>query len=259
MNQLEAISGRHSIRQFRQQVLSTELVERVRQFCAQCRRLYPQIPLEIHLVDGSVLQPVLPGLVGGYGKILAPHYLLAASGRQPDYLENVGYTLEQVVLQLTCWGVGSCWIGGRVKQQDVAAFLPLPAEQSPVALIAFGLPADGVPLLRDPLQAKRKPLTELVIGKPDEQWSTLLAAARLAPSAINLQPWRVVLAGEKAHLFAAAGGVGQLLWRFPRLDAGIALAHIEIAADELGRAVRISRQPGVVHRRWEYVASVVRQ
>lgn len=257
MNLMEAIYGRRSIRQYRPVTLSAELTEQVQDICRERKPLYEQIPLGIHLVDGIAMQRILPGLVGSYGKVMAPHYLVVTSANQPGYLENVGYTLEQIVLKLTCLGLGTCWIGGRVQQLDLSTVVKMPVGQSPVVLIAVGHPAEGVELLRVPAQAKRKPMTELVLGKPSERWQSVLAAGRMAPSAINIQPWRFIVEGPQTHLFVAAAGMGRLIKSFLRLDAGIALSHIEIAAGQLGQPIRIQKQQEAAHRQWEYVTSII--
>lgn len=257
VNLLEAIYGRHAIRKYQPVTLSAELSERVQNICRERKPLYEQIPLGIHLVDGVAMQRILPGLVGNYGRVLAPHYLIATSANQPGYLENVGYTLEQIVLQLTCWGLGTCWIGGNVQQLDLSTGVSVPAGQSPVVLIAVGHPAAGVALRRAPAKAKRKPLTELMLGESSASWQSVLAAGRMAPSAVNIQPWRFVVEGPQTHLFVAATGMGRLIKSFLRLDAGIALSHIEVAAGQQGQPISIQRLEKVVHRQWEYVTSVI--
>lgn len=98
------------------------------------------------------------------------------------------------------------------------------------------------------------------LGKPieDEKLVTVLEAARLAPSAANLQEWRFVIVREPAtrkKLAAVAGGQafvaeapvvivacaetdGQVMrWGGPpcyQIDVAIALDHMSLAAVDLG-------------------------
>ena len=78
---------------------------------------------------------------------------------------------------------------------------------------------------------KRKPLTELVTGIEELKWpwlKTSLEAARLAPSAVNHQPWRFKV---EAHSITIS--VDELKDTFnisKRLDCGIAMLHVEIAS-----------------------------
>jgi hypothetical protein len=85
----------------------------------------------------------------------------------------------------------------------------------------------------------RKPLSEIVFseswGQPwpaDDAAPELVAAlehARLAPSAVNLQPWRFIV---KPDYIALA-----LIRRAP-IDGGIVMAHLALASASLGRAGR---------------------
>ncbi len=85
---------------------------------------------------------------------------------------------------------------------------------------------------------------------PDEVVSRLLEAARLAPSAMNYQPWRfvVVRSGEKKERIAKSGVFGRFMSRAPVLivacgdtgsrynvhDTCIALEHVVLAATAEG-------------------------
>ena len=51
-----------------------------------------------------------------------------------------------------------------------------------------------------------------------------LEPARLAPSAVNSQPWYFVHDGDSIHVYCEKKG--------SRLDAGIALAHLYVANEE---------------------------
>ena len=101
-------------------------------------------------------------------------------------------------------------------------------------IVAFGYPEGK--LYRDSPLAKRLPLNELCIFKEEagEQMKTLLRAARLAPSAMNTQPWRFIVYSDRIYVFA-------LKTRFPgksfhamrEFSIGIMLSHIMLAAEEL--------------------------
>jgi len=60
-----------------------------------------------------------------------------------------------------------------------------------------------------------------------------LEMLRLAPSAVNKQPWRVVVSGDKVHFFEkhsmpAEAGIVDM----QRIDVGIAVCHFHMAALE---------------------------
>jgi hypothetical protein len=82
----------------------------------------------------------------------------------------------------------------------------------------------------------RKELGELCAGLPRDKWpgwmKTALSAARLAPSAVNRQPWRFTVAAE-----AVTVSVDSLkdTYRIPkRLDCGIAMLNLEVGAGHAG-------------------------
>ena len=54
-----------------------------------------------------------------------------------------------------------------------------------------------------------------------------LEPARLAPSAVNSQPWYFIHEGDAVHVHCSKKG--------SRLDAGIALAHLFVANEETFR------------------------
>jgi len=79
-----------------------------------------------------------------------------------------------------------------------------------------------------------------------------LEAVRLAPSASNRQPWRILREREGGpfHLFLErTPGYGMLSGSdLQRLDMGIAMAHFDLAAAEAGLAggwVRLSAPPAL--------------
>ena len=82
-----------------------------------------------------------------------------------------------------------------------------------------------------------KPLTEENAGKIKEA----LKAVRLAPSAVNKQPWRVIKEGNKVHFYEKRnrGYVSDSDWDLQKIDMGIALCHFSIAAKECGSTAHL--------------------
>lgn len=82
----------------------------------------------------------------------------------------------------------------------------------------------------------RLPLSRMVRGLPDEQWpdwvNISLEAARLAPSAVNRQPWGFYVQDDGITVFVRTGGPEFNVSK--RLDCGIAMLHLEVAAVSSG-------------------------
>jgi len=82
----------------------------------------------------------------------------------------------------------------------------------------------------------RLPLSRLVRGLPREKWpdwvNICLEAARLAPSAANRQPWGFDVQENSITVFARTSGPEFNVSK--RLDCGIAMLHLEVAAADSG-------------------------
>ena len=82
---------------------------------------------------------------------------------------------------------------------------------------------------------------------------------RLAPSAVNKQPWRVVVADNTAHFYLRRSKKfsGESKLDMQMTDMGIALCHFELTAKEMGLKVTfVQNEPkNVINAGAEYVAS----
>jgi len=110
-----------------------------------------------------------------------------------------------------------------------------------VIMLAFGHPK-GDQLRHDLNGFKRKSM-EKITDRADAR----LEPARLAPSAVNSQPWYFTHEGNTIHVHCSRKG--------SRLDAGIALAHLYAANEETFRfykAEKVQAVPG-----YGYVGSVM--
>jgi len=83
---------------------------------------------------------------------------------------------------------------------------------------------------------KRLPISKLVSGVRTErlvEWlRASLEAARLAPSATNRQPWGFNIENDGITVFVRTSGPEFNISK--RLDCGIAMLHIEVAALDCG-------------------------
>ncbi len=190
---------------------------------------------------------------GTYGLISGTRHFLTAPmpTLSPHRDEDLGFFLETAVLTLTDWQIGTCWIGGVFDRKRFGAQIGLGEGESLPAVIAFGKPA-GKRSLRDRLVRwsargdRRKPGAELffagAFGVPlpladGDPFGPVLECLRLAPSASNKQPWRVIRLREQFHFFLARDPIYQKLSPhvdLQRIDLGIAMAHFELAAREAG-------------------------
>lgn len=242
-----AIGRRRSRRQFSPQPVEPTWLERMETVCESFRP-YPEARA---VLVNRPANEVLKGIVGSYGQVKgAPAYVaLVGDTRSPYVQERVGYTGEAVVLEATALGLATCWVGGFFRPEVAARLLGVGEGEQAMAVVPFGYP--GRHTWEEPLMTgfvhshRRQPLSRLTAGEGDwPRWvEAALEAARLAPSAMNRQPWRfsveAVPGGGRAITVRVAGGPDNGISR--RLDCGIAMLHIEVAA--LAHGVRGTWEP----------------
>jgi nitroreductase len=191
--------------------------------------------------------------LGTYGFIKgATGFIIGVVQQGEHNLEDFGCALEQIVLAATGLGLGTCWLGGSFTRSSFARKINhQPGENIP-AVIATGYP-DVAARQHDRLRrmagsdqrlpwerlffrgAFSVPLTAEQLGA----YAVPLEMVRLAPSASNKQPWRIVQVGSDFHFYLQRTpryGAGSLTYNLLRLadlqrvDIGIAMCHFEQAA-----------------------------
>ena len=99
------------------------------------------------------------------------------------------------------------------------------------------------------------PLSQAEAGK----LSDVLEAVRMAPSACNYQPWRLIVTDSAVHFYlqrTKGFGAGRV-FDTQKIDIGIALCHFALAMEEAGRGIRFTiADPGIaLPERTVYIAS----
>jgi nitroreductase len=262
MELYDAIAYRKSTRRYSAESISDQQLQSVKHIVDTAERLDNNITMQIHLVkEGWKVHGLLPGIIGGYGKVRAPHYLIVTSAEKEGYLQNIGYTLQGVVLGLTTLNLATCWLGGSIKKSLLKDIIDIPEGQMPHLMIAFGHPEKGnSPFRKNPSDAKRKDASQITSGTMDITWSRIISAIRLAPSAVNTQPWRFVFNGDKIHVYSAKAGnliLRHLLGSHNLIDTGIALCHAMIAARHFSRIIRFTQDPSAMVNEYEYVTTII--
>lgn len=223
----EMIFHRKSCRSYTGEPVDEATLEKIR--AADLRPLYPEIKVKTEIVRRDQVRSFLSWL--------PPQMIAIYSEKTEGYLENIGFLFQQLDLYLQSLGLGACWIGlGRMHPKTA----PEVEGMKFVILLAFGHPS-GDQLRHDAAEFKRKSM-EKISDRPDAN----LEPARIAPSAVNYQPWYFVHEGEKIHVYCSRKG--------GRLDIGIALAHLYIANEQTFRFVKAENMPDLPGYR--YIGSV---
>lgn len=189
--------------------------------------------------------------LGTYGVIKGAAVFLAAIGEKSHKnLEDLGYAFEKVILYATSLGLGTCWLGGTFKKSEFAQAGQLKDYEILPCITPIGYPGSSRSFLDSAMRfvagsKNRKDWRELFFrqefARPlaKEEAGDLaipLEMVRLAPSASNKQPWRIVWDDNKVHFYLqhTKGYAKFMAFDLQRVDAGIAMCHFELTAQELG-------------------------
>lgn len=223
----EMIYKRKSCRSFTGKPVDPEMIEKILSFDPQ--PLYPDIKVRMDIVGRDQVKCLCPWTT--------PQLIAVYSEEAEGYLENVGFLFQQLDLYLQTLGLGVCWLGlGRMNPKVASEVEGMKY----IIMLAFGEPK-GDRLRHDLKGFKRKPM-EKITDKPDPR----LESARLAPSAVNSQPWYFTHGEDAIHVYCSKKG--------SRLDAGIALAHLFVSNEKKFRFFKsenVSDIPG-----YAYIGSV---
>jgi hypothetical protein len=128
-------------------------------------------------------------------------------------------------------------MAGFFRPSTIKEFIQTKANEKVYAVSPLGFTLESRSLMENLLasfgrHSKRKPLTDLVSGLPENEWPSwmkpALEAAQLAPSAVNRQPWRFKVESNAVVISVDSGRVDLTVSK--RLDCGIAMLHFEVAA-----------------------------
>lgn len=212
--------------------------------------------------------------LGTYGVIKgARTYLGVAVNEAEDAMEAVGYVFEKLVLYAASIGLGTCWLGGTFNRGEFAKAMELTGDEFfPIASpIGYPAPKNHTvdKIMRKAIKAdSRKAFEEIFFDESfsaplskesSGDYSEILEAVRLAPSAKNAQPWRILKEGNTFHFFEKKT-IPSSAHDIQRLDIGIAACHFDLAAREKGinsKLVYLEKHPeekGLI-----YVFSIVNE
>ncbi|GHT13137.1 nitroreductase [Bacteroidia bacterium] len=243
---IETIRQRRSVRSYTGLALSREHTESIVNYIKSLKAPFGA-KVRIQLIQ-AVTGDSKPVKLGTYGWIGgAVDYLALIYEEGPLAEESAAYLFEQTLLYCTGLGLGTCWLGGSFNRKDFKGQLDLKANEklkivSPVGYISdkkrfvekYIVGAEKNHRTRKPFESIffhknfTTPLSEELAGI----YRQPLEMVRLAPSANNLQDWRIVLDEGVLHFYQHLSALGL----FVATDMGIALCHFEQVCRELNIA-----------------------
>ena len=213
--------------------------------------------------------------LGTYGFIQNARYFIAGycSPEKTAFLDY-GYLMEKIILTLTGMELGTCWLGGTFDRSEFARALNLPEDQVIPAVTPVGIPTGsrglGDRLIRISAGSRNRKNREEVFFdfRPGEamemeshpECQEPLEMVRIAPSASNLQPWRIIC--HKNHLnfyLERKNGYRNMFGKvdLQMIDMGIAMCHFDLTARQQRLDPFWEMIPGADEiKGWEYVITV---
>ena len=262
----ELVKSRRSVRTFDGREVDAEDLQKLSSFMDDLDNPY-EIPLEFKLLNAKEQKLSCP-VVGG-----TDLYVGVKAKRVPHLEEAVGYSMEKLVLYAQSLGIGTVWIGGTMDRAAFERAMELGGNEIMPCVSPLGYPAKKMSvkesLMRKGVKADSrlafeelffdgsfdKPLTEEKAGS----LGGVLETVRWAPSAVNKQPWRVVVKENAAHFYLKRnkGFISDAVGDMQKIDLGIALCHFALVAEENGMNLNFQiNNPGIAAEAdIEYIAS----
>lgn len=219
----EVIKQRHSVRNYIHKPLSKEIVEILEEKISESNE---KGRLHIQLVTQET--KAFTGIMS-YGKFHGVENYLVMAGKKADDLdERIGYYGELLVLLAQTLGLNACWVG--LSYRKVKEAYHIEDGEKLACMIALGYgETQGV-------SHKIKTIEQVSNATADSpSWFRKgVAAALLAPTAINQQKFSFLLQAKKSP---GVGGKAKVLAKkgfsmvgYTQMDLGIAKLHFEIGA-----------------------------
>lgn len=239
----EAIKVRKSVRTYTGEPFGSENAAALEGYIATLTGPFPgEVCARIALLGPG--GGVNPATFATYGVIKGAkrYFVLIIDTRKGLKAELTGgYMMEHAILWATTRGWGTCWLGGTFHRNRFEKVLHLRDYEKVVAVSPVGFEANQS-RFADRLFRRvagsdhRKPFNELFFlnraFNPYPQSGPLVdafKAVRLAPSASNKQPWRILVKNNEVYFYAAPDP------KFQSNDIGIAMAHFDIERGSVAR------------------------
>ena len=219
----EAIEARHSVRAYKYQPLSEEIVKVLED---EILKLNHEGQLHIQLICNE--PKAFQGTLAKYGKFRNANNYLVIAGRKADDLDEcIGYYGERLVLLAQTIGLNTCWVGLSYKKIPDTYVL----EEGEVikAYIAIGYgetQGSGHKIKTVEQVSSASDITPSWFKKGVE-------AALLAPTAVNQQKFSFEYMGMSNNHHQVRAKKGLSMIGYTQMDLGIAKYHFEVGAGKV--------------------------
>jgi hypothetical protein len=262
------IKSRHSCRTFEKKSIEGPKLDELKKFINICSNETFRFDIIEKPVSAEGQK------LGTYGVIKNARIFVAAIAKKKtaDMCE-LGSIFETIVLYGTGMGFSSCWLGGTFDRAGFSEMLNIASDEFVPIVIPFGYAAQRRGILERLMRKfvgsdSRRPWNELffkfsqetpLTPEETEEYRLLLEMLRLAPSARNRQPWRVIKDGLGYHFYLSRStGFEKYEYDIQLIDVGIAISHFALTAKDNHIRGRIVYSDPGIKSSFEYVRSWVK-
>ena len=216
----EAIVARHSVRAYKEQPLTQDVVKALEEKIAELNR-EGNLHMQLILNEPKAFQ----GTLAKYGKFRGVNNYIVVAGKKADDLdERVGYYGEHLVLFAQTMGLNTCWVG--LSYSKVPGTYVLEDGEKIACYIAIGYgETQGT--------GHKIKTVEQVSNASDTTPSWFkkgVEEALLAPTAVNQQKFSFEYVGMKDGRHRVRAKKGFSMIGYAKMDLGIAKYHFEVGA-----------------------------
>lgn len=271
MELYDAIFYRKTIKRYSSKIIKKTLLEEIKKLCSNITYLNNDLNIKAHLIERGHL---IHFLIGKESGVKAPHYILITSNKGEDYLQNVGFAMEKLILELTCLGVGNSWLKCQLKREDVKEFVQLDEVDSeydededmvideseieyPVSLLAIGYPDEYESLFRKSKRSYDRKKIKEICKEFDPKWNDVLEGVRVSPSIMNKQPWVFKVKDYGFDLYECNQKRRLNIDDENKISMGIVLRHFDICCKEKHLEVEYVKKSIKNRRKKEYFISII--
>jgi nitroreductase len=265
---IDLIKIRKSIRSYESDNLKEEDKKKIIDFIKKDHKTVFECKMRFEFIDASDLNPDDLKTLGTYGIIRGARYFIGGTIKKSDRknycLVDFGYVFEKIILFITDLCLGTCWLGGTFNKKGFAEKLAVKEDEiipgiSPVGIIPKKRDLRGAIIRKLAGSKNRKPWDKIFFAdsfsSPLEEhisgpYREPLEMVRIAPSASNLQPWRIIREKDRDifHFFIKKSkryDRSSSTLNLQYIDMGISLCHFELTASELDMAGKWELKDGI--------------
>lgn len=242
---VETIKKRHSVRTYEKKSLTKEDRTMLSEYMNKLDNPF-DISVNEYIIDKALDDK--GEKLGTYGVIKGASTFLGISIPDIDMAPvAAGYEFENLILYATNMGLGTVWLAATFDRNAFSSAMEIPKNDLFPAISPVGYPANKKSItetmMRSTMKSSdRKEWNKLFynenfdtpLTKSDAGYFALpLDMVRLAPSAKNIQPWRVLKTNDVYHFYVDyKADAPKDVKVIKQIDIGIALSHFHQTALE---------------------------